>query len=64
MPYAFYIADQELVEQIGSYLEKNKGDIFVNSHHFEFFISRIQHYLDLAIDIDMKRLILFLLIFG
>ncbi|KMZ76365.1 hypothetical protein ZOSMA_103G00710 [Zostera marina] len=27
LPYAFYIADQELVEQIGSYLEKNKVSV-------------------------------------
>ena len=25
LPYAFYISDQELVVQLGTYLQKNKG---------------------------------------
>lgn len=29
MPYAFYISDQELIVQLGSYLQKNKG-IFIS----------------------------------
>jgi hypothetical protein len=30
LPYAFYISDQELVVQLGSYLEKKKGEcIFI-----------------------------------
>lgn len=27
LPYAFYISDEELVVQLGSYLEKNKGNL-------------------------------------
>lgn len=29
LPYAFYVSDHELVAELGSYLQKNKGNNFI-----------------------------------